>query len=688
LLPIALPSGAPSRGRPLWSRLLLLSPLIAALPVAAYAVVLFLGLRAERAADLRDDLRQAATALAAVVEAEIGAGTRTLEALAASPRLEAGDLGGFREEARRLLAVQPGWHTLALVGADRQVMNLRYPAEAALPPATEIPAGSVLQTGRTSVTVLPDGRVALRAPVRVDGGVRFALVAVMPGITLGNLLDRVGLPQRWSALLADEQGRVLARTAGSTLPATGFRRALAAPGQLQPLEGDWIGFARPVADTLWLAAVAAPQGTLLGTARAWLMAALGLTLLLAGLAISFAITLRQRRSEAQRQARITEDLARKAEMDRRRGELLATISHELRTPLSGLFGYTSLLAGSDLPAQARLWVDQQQKAGQALLALIDDVLDFARLEDGHIELEDADIDLPALLEDCAATLRSVSQGKGLTLQVMADPGLPRWVRGDPLRLRQVVTNLLGNAIKFTRDGGVTLSARLAGQPQQVELTVEDSGTGIPPDQLPFIFDRFRQASPDTARRFGGSGLGLAICRRLVMAMGGTITAGNRPAGGSRFAVRIPFRPGAAPPEPRGARLRILVAEDVPASRLLLSAVLERAGHEVTAAADGAQALAAMHGASFDMLLLDLNMPALDGFGVAAAVRTMPGEKGRVPLVALTADPPAEVEPRCHEAGFDAVLRKPFETRRLLGLIEALRTRPEPVGGGTARAAAL
>ena len=672
-------AAAPSdRGR-VWSWLLLLSPVLATLPLAAYAVAVLLGVQGERAADLRADLARAAGSLGAVVEGEVAAGTRALAALAASPRLDQGVLSGFRDEASRVLALNPAWYTIALVEADRQVINLRHPQGAPLPPAAELPAAEVLGTGRNAVTILPGGQAAILAPVWVGGVVRYALVATMPGHALGALLERVPLPQGWSALLLDvEEGRVLARIGGDALTEAALRPALAAPGRPADLADDLVGLTRPVAGTRWQVALAAPAGEFVSDARRWLFAALGISALIAAAGIAIRLMLRQQRDQAERRALETVERTEREAQERRRTDLLATVSHELRTPLTGLLGYTELLSRAALPPVAAEWVQQQRRAGQSLLALIGDVLDFARLEEGQIQLEETDIDLPALFEECAGILRGLAQQKGLALEIRTDPGLPRWVRGDPMRLRQVVTNLLGNAIKFTRLGGVTLSARLTPRGDTLEVMVTDTGPGIPTEALPHIFDRFRQAETDTARRYGGSGLGLAICRRLVTAMGGTIGAESTPGQGSRFTFRIPFRPGAAPPARRSGALRILVGEDVAASRLLLTAVLERAGHEVTAVEDGARALAAMHGASFDLVLMDLHMPGLDGYGVAAAIRTLPGEASRMPLVALTADAPEEVERLCREAGFDAVLRKPFETRRLLGLIESLRRRPEAV----------
>ncbi|WP_203069851.1 hybrid sensor histidine kinase/response regulator [Falsiroseomonas ponticola] len=689
----ATPSRVPDGGgswlsRRLISRLTFLAPFLALAPLAAFGLMLVLALQAEREADRRADLQRAATALSTAVESELRGAIRVMEALAGSPRLAAGDLAGFRAEAQRVMARDPAWFSIVLTDGERQLLNLRYPAEAELPPLRD-PASvaSVLRTGRAQPSGLLDGFVALRVPVRIEGLVRFSLMVALEASAFARVLDRADLPRGWSAVLLDAEGRLIARAAGGAASPEALRPSLAQPREALSL-GALTAYAMPVGDSRWTLVAAATPDDFATRALGWLVLAVGAAAVLAGIGVAARIASRHRGQEAMRHRSQAEALARAAEQERRRTDMLATVSHELRAPLTGLLGYTDLLAKSDLSATAKAWVEQQRRAGQALLALIGDVLDFARLDEGAVELEDADIEIAQLLEDCAGLMRSVAQQKGLGLRVQLDPGLPRWMRGDPMRLRQVATNLISNAIKFTERGEIVVSARLTARPERVEVAVVDTGIGIAPEALPRIFDRFRQESADTARRFGGSGLGLAICRRLVEAMGGAIGAESRPGQGSRFVFWVPFRPGAAPLAPaHEARLRILVAEDVAASRLLLTAVLERAGHAVTAAEDGPAALAALHGAAFDLAVLDLHMPGLDGFGVAAALRTLPGEQGRVPLIALTAEQPEEVEPACRAAGFDAVLRKPFETRRLLGLIDALRGRGGDAAGRPASAGA-
>lgn len=655
-------AGGESRRR---DRLVLASPFLALIPLAAFGLLLLLAVAADRRADRQDDVLRSATALVAGLDAELRAGLRALDALSGSPRLAEGDLAGFRLEAQRLLAREPQWFTIALTDGERQLLNLRYPEGALMPPVQDLAAvGSVLRSGLPAPGGLVEGRVSFRVPVRTNGVVRYALVATQEATSFAQLLDRAGLRPDWSALLLDGEGRMIARAASGGAEAETLRPAL--DQRRTPIVvGDLLALALPVGDSRWSLVVAAPRHGLAEAGLGWLIAALGTAALLAALGLAARLQRRDRGQAAQMQRRQAEALTRALKQERRRIELMTAVSQDLRPPLAALLAQTARLADAGLPPPARDWVEDQRRAGTALLALVDDVLDFARLEDGGIVLEDADIEIAALLDDCAARLRPLAQEKGLALRVAIDPGLPRWLRGDPLRLRQVILRLLEHAIGASAAGEVLLAARLTPRPEQVEIAVADTGPGLPPEDLARLFEGGAAAG----------GFGLALCRLLARAMGGGIAAANLPGRGTRLTFQLPFRPGAAPPAPRsGPALRVLVAEDVTASRMLLTTMLSRAGHVVTAVEDGTAALAALHGAGFDMAVLDLQMPGLGGLGVARAVREMPGTLSRVPLIALTADPGEWVEADCRAAGFDAVLRKPFETRRLLGLVDGLRGR--------------
>ncbi|MBU8539006.1 hybrid sensor histidine kinase/response regulator [Falsiroseomonas tokyonensis] len=661
-----------------WRQFELIGPFLAILPLAAFSLAVVLGFKAERAADRAEDVVRTTTALVAGLDSELRAGLRALDALAGSQHLKSGDLSGFRQEAQRLLAREPYWFTIALTDGERQILNLRYPEGAPLPAIQDLAAvGSVLRTGYAALGGLVERRVSYRVPVRVDGVVRFALVATQEATTFAMLLDRAGLPRGWSALLLDGDGRVIARAASGRSEPELLRPALSHRDVTEV--GGMTALALPLGDSRWSLLVAAPPPGFIEKATSWLVVALGLATLVAALGIAARMTRREPAQEVPRPGGQSEAMARAAEQDRSRNALMAAVSQELCAPLTGLLDYTDRLAKAELPAEARGWVEQQRQAGGALLALVGDVLDFARLEEGSIALEDTDIEIAALLEDCAALMRPAAQAKGLALQLAIDAGLPRWIRGDPMRLRQVTTKLLDNAIRASPQGSVVLAARLTPRPERVEISVLDQGPGILEAEMPRLFDRFRDSAAQQAVGVqavrGGSGLGLAICRRVVEAMGGAIGAESPGGNGARFVFWVPFRPGAAPAQARGTQaLRILVAEDVAASRLLLATLLERAGHQVTATADGPAALAALHGARFDLAVLDLHMPGLGGLGVAQAVRALQGEASRMPMIALTADSAEELEGQCRAAGFDAVLRKPFETRRLLGLVDGLRMR--------------
>lgn len=658
--------------RPWWRGFGALAPFLAMLPLAAYMLLLLLGIHLERRADRQDDVQRTAAALAAGLDSELRAGQRALEALAGSQHLTEGDLSAFRQEAQRLLAREPFWFTIALTDGERQLLNLRYPEGATLPPIQDLTAvGSVLRTGYAAPGGLVEGRVSFRVPVRVDGAVRFALVATQEATTFAQLLDHAALPPGWSALLLDGNGRLIARAAAGQAEPETLRLASERRNQLVEVDG-LMALSLPVGEGRWSLVVAAPPRDFVALAVSWMVLALTLAVLLAGLGIGIRLLRHDQGHSAQHQHRQSEALARAAEQERRRNEMMAAVSQELRTPLAGMLHYGDQLAGTDLSPQARLWVEQQRLAGRALLTLVEDVLDFTRLEDGSIKLEDTDIDIGALLADCAALMQGAAQAKGLTLLLEPDAGLPRWIRGDPMRLRQVVTKLLDNAIRVAGRGQVVLAARLTPRPERIEIAVHDNGPGIGEAEKGRLFERFREASPGGR---GGSGLGLALCRRLVEAMGGAIGAETMPDRRTRFVFWVPFRPGASPALAQGGRpLRILVAEDVAASRLLLTAVLERAGHLPSTAVDGTSALEALRAGRFDMALLDLHMPSLGGLGVAKAVRALEGEASRIPLIALTADPADQMEESCRAAGFDSVLRKPFDTPLLLGVIDGLRSK--------------
>lgn len=358
-----------------------------------------------------------------------------------------------------------------------------------------------------------------------------------------------------------------------------------------------------------------------------------------------------------------------------KAEFLANISHELRTPLTAIIGYSTLLSEtSHLGNSARRHADQVASASRILLSLINGILDFSRLEAGQLTLS-AKVCSPAkIARECLDLLALTAAAKGVRLEYFEADGVPAAVSIDPDAYRQILTNLIGNAVKFTDAGEVRLSVEFNSVGSQLLISVEDTGAGIAPDDIEKLFRRFSQVDGSSTRKYGGAGLGLAISKGIVEAMGGEISVLSEPGVGSNFSFRIPAPPsslatadshGIERPEP-GAR--ILVVDDNPAIRSLVRAVLESCGSEVTEAVDGLAALEVAMAEPLDLILLDLRMPRLTGREVAVALRSQRGPNAGIPIVAFTASDESinDEAYRCH--GFDAVLAKPVAVVDLLSMV--------------------
>ena len=353
---------------------------------------------------------------------------------------------------------------------------------------------------------------------------------------------------------------------------------------------------------------------------------------------------------------------------------LATMSHEIRTPLNGVIGFAEVLLQSSLSAVQRRYVTLQRDAGNGLLTVLNDILDFSKLEAGEILIEPSRVDLPGLLDSCSALFRAQASEKALDLTIQIDPETPRWIRLDGHRLRQVLTNLLSNAIKFTRRGAVSISVRPIGTAKApcIRLEVRDTGIGIPADKLDRLFRQFSQVDGSISREFGGTGLGLAISRRIVTLMGGELGVESEDKAGSVFWVEVPFEfsrgePLAIVPERRPNRMagiRILVAEDVEMNRLLIEAMLTGEGHQVAMVGNGAAAVDAVARDDFDLVLMDVRMPVMDGLTAARLVRKLSGRRGAIPIIALSANVLPEEIADCRAAGMQGHLSKPIDLDRL------------------------
>jgi signal transduction histidine kinase len=449
---------------------------------------------------------------------------------------------------------------------------------------------------------------------------------------------------------------------------------------------------RAVTTSIWADLPAAPESDIVEAA--YLMY-FGLLAVGVNYAYVWLITAETAARHVEDQHRLLAEVeATRAELERQAGDLrrakaqaeaasaakstfLATMSHEIRTPLNSVIGFAEILLQSPLSDEQRRFVELQRDAGTGLLAVINDILDFSKLEAGKLMIEPVDADFPALLRSCVALFTPAASDKGLDLRAEIDPSVPARGRLDAYRLRQAITNLLSNAVKFTRTGTVTLHAGAAELRLQIE--VRDTGIGIPADKLGDLFQHFSQIDGSITREFGGTGLGLAISRRLIALMGGTLDVESQLGVGSSFRIDVPFQPALltpverqdieGPPTEPARRLHILVAEDVVPNQIMIEILLNRAGHEATIVENGAAAVEAMKLVDYDLILMDLQMPVMDGLEAARVIRMLPGPAGRVPIVALTANVMPDEIAACRAAGMQAHLAKPIDSAALTALLD-------------------
>ena len=392
------------------------------------------------------------------------------------------------------------------------------------------------------------------------------------------------------------------------------------------------------------------------------------------------VTEHKRSEEDAHRARVAAERANQA-----KSEFIAGISHDLRTALTGLIGFTNLLLSENLSTEQRRYAMHAREAGNSLLAVINNVLDLSKIEAGKIELAETDFGVIELAVSCHAAVWQAAREKGLDLNFVLKPDVPNMVRGDPDRIRRVLLNLLSNAVKFTEKGNVVLSlSKVEDRPtgSVLRFSVTDTGIGIAKDKQGLLFRRYSQIEGTAAKRHpGGAGLGLAICQSLVEQMGGSIGVTSTPGVGSQFWFTLPLQAPAVARQPAGAearhRGRILVAEDTPINQELMVTLLRKAGHEVELVTDGEAALAAVQRRPFDLVLMDVQLPRMDGFVATRAIRALGGSASAVPVIALTARALSRDIEDCLAAGMNDHLSKPIDATLLLATVDRWTRRPQP-----------
>jgi len=737
-----------------WHLVLLVAA--ALLPVVLFAVVVVHRLSLNKRAASERRLVLAARNLTQDVEREISATTRTLQALAASERLDKGDFKAFYNEARRTVQTQPTWVNAILLTPDgQQIANTNYPFGVSLPKANEPESlRRVVQTHQPTVGYLVLGSLErklafpVRVPVMRSNKLQYVLTAVIAPQGLASVIKtQTPVDGEWTRTILDGRGVVVARTRNSHrflgkpgTPSFLKRIAQATEGVYQEinLEGVpvYVAFRRANFSN-WTTAVVVPVEAIDSPPRQaiWLVVGSGLTLLfvssvgaailsrwisqsiasaacaaeslakgeyprispshikevaLLGEALKFSAgLLQQREREREEHLRQVEAARTEAEAaNRLKDEFLITVSHELKTPLNGILGWAQLLRGGKLDQEkTQQAIATIERNAKAQAQLVNDLLDTSRIVIGKLRLEPQPLNLATLIISAVDSVRHAAEVKDIDLQLQLANVEP--VLGDLNRLQQVVWNLLSNAVKFTPQGG-RVEVQLQQANSLVELIVRDTGVGIKAEFLPHVFERFRQADGSTTREFGGLGLGLAIVRHLVELHGGTVQAYSEGKGkGATFTVKLPVavrqeKISVLPKTPvdstswaiknlyRLEGVRVLVVDDEPDARDIVTAVLTQQGAEVYACTCAAEALEQVFAWKPTVILCDIGMPQEDGYDFIRKLRESEIEVGsQIPAVAVTAFAAEEDRLKAIASGYQTHFPKPIEPKQLAAVVASL-----------------
>jgi signal transduction histidine kinase/ActR/RegA family two-component response regulator len=714
-------------------------------PMIVFAGIVLVALGRQQRAAVETGAVETARALTNAVDESLLASVKVLEALATSRLLDAGDLRAFHTEARRAVATQPGWYNVVLLSLDgRQVVNTSRDFGQPLPRVVDpVSFDSVVRTRRAVVgdivfgPVLEEFVFGVRVPVIRGDTVVYVLTASVRPQSLLDVLRRQRIPESWVSSVFDRSNRIAARTRSSEqfvgkqvspefveVLGRGAREGWAITHTLEGVP-VYTAYARS-AMTGWGIGIGIPResvdaplsrslGTVIGGGIALVLVALLLATLVGrrittpmatlsaaakafgeggGMPAASAAGVSEvddvRRAFAEAAVLVEQRAAEAEASSRAKDEFLAILSHELRTPLNAVYGWARMLQAGQLDetAAARA-LDVIVRQSNAQVQLIDDLLDVSRIISGKMRLDVRPVDLKAVVESAIDAVRPAADAKAIRLEAALDP-LASAVSGDPDRLQQVVWNLVTNAVKFTPRSG-RVDVRLDRMERNVQLVVQDSGRGISPEVLPFIFDRFRQADSSTTRSHAGLGLGLALAKNLVELHGGTLTAHSGGEDkGATFVVTLPLA-GTARGGPRAAlpratqapsptadlsELRVLVVDDDVDALELATTILVGAGAEVRTCRSAVDGLKTLYDWRPHVLVSDIEMPGEDGYSLIRKVRAFsPADGGRTPAIALTAYGRSQDRMKALTAGFNMHVPKPLDPGELTAIVASLASRP-------------